>query len=58
MLSGSNFPMGVGECPLIHSPFVEQFEEQGDFPPPTTSFRITDSSEQRVTDSGDKRITD
>lgn len=53
-----NFPIGIGRNPLIHSVFVQGFEEGGDFPPPTTYFRITDASEQRVTDGGDKRITD
>lgn len=53
-----NFPIGIGRNPLIHSVFVQSFEEQGDFPPPTSSFRITDASELRVTDDGSKRITD
>lgn len=53
-----NFQMGVVFNPLVHNVFVQQFTTQGDFPPPTDNFRITDASEQRVTDGGDKRITD
>lgn len=58
-MASNTFPIGVGRNPLVHSVFVKTFEEQGDFPPPPgSSFRITDLSEQRVTDAGDKRITD
>jgi hypothetical protein len=54
-----DFPIGLGRNPLVHSLFVQQFDEHGDHPvPPGSSLRITDSSDIRDTDGGDNRITD
>lgn len=52
-----NGPIGVKDNPLIKSPFIQDWDQGVDFPPPGSDFRITNASEDRVTNAGDKRIT-
>lgn len=47
----SSFPIGVGRNPLTINIFVQEFEEQGDFPPPPENKYWVDNLNNQYVDN-------
>lgn len=50
-MANNNFPIGIDRNPLVHSVFVRQFEEHGDFPPPPENKYWVDNLENQYVDN-------